>query len=116
MSVKVEKQSTDSVRVFDDGQSGIRRMEAFFYGAPFSRHRHDTYAIGVTLAGLQCFFYRGSWHRARPGEIHVLFPTRRTTARRAPTMALDTASPTSTPGSYNKLRVEGDCPSCVTPC
>ncbi len=49
-------------------------MEAFFYGAPFSRHRHDTYAIGVTLAGLQCFFYRGSWHRSRPGEIHVLFP------------------------------------------
>jgi AraC-like DNA-binding protein len=74
MSVKFDKLSSDRIRVLDDAQAGIRRMEAFFYGAPFSRHRHDSYAIGATLAGLQCFFYRGSWHRARPGEIHVLFP------------------------------------------
>ena len=49
-------------------------MEAFFHGAPFSLHRHDTYAIGVTRFGIQSFFYRGSWHRARRGEIHILYP------------------------------------------
>lgn len=74
MSVKFDKSSGDCVRTLDDGKAGIRRMEAFFHGAPYSLHRHDSYAIGVTLFGLQCFFYRGCRHHARPGQIHVLFP------------------------------------------
>jgi AraC-like DNA-binding protein len=74
MSVKFDKLSGDSVRTLDDGKGGIRRMEAFLHGAPYSLHRHDSYAIGVTLFGLQCFFYRGCRHRAWPGQIHVLFP------------------------------------------
>ena len=31
------------------------RIEARFSGAAFSPHRHDTYAIGMTLAGVQTF-------------------------------------------------------------
>lgn len=72
--MRVDKQSGDKFHALDDGKTGIRRMEAFFYGAPYSLHRHDSYAIGVTLAGLQCFSYRGCQHRARPGQVHVLFP------------------------------------------
>ena len=34
------------------GAAGIERMEASFHGRPFAPHRHDTYAIGVTRAGL----------------------------------------------------------------
>ncbi|MBW8640278.1 AraC family transcriptional regulator [Hoeflea sp. WL0058] len=66
--------SGDRVRTWDDGTSGVRRMEAFFHGAPYSMHRHDDYAVGVTLHGLQCFHYRGRRHTARPGQIHILFP------------------------------------------
>jgi DNA-binding NarL/FixJ family response regulator len=37
----------------------IERFEAFFSGVSFDPHRHDTYAIGRTLAGVHCFNYRG---------------------------------------------------------
>ena len=40
----------------------------------FSPHRHDTYAIGITLAGVQTFRYRGRRHVCLPGELHVLHP------------------------------------------
>lgn len=29
-------------------------------------HRHDTYAIGLTLAGVQCFHYRRSLRSSLP--------------------------------------------------
>ena len=45
-------------------------MSTFAY-AP---HRHDTYAIGVTLAGVQSFRYRGRRWIGLPGQIHVLHP------------------------------------------
>ncbi len=34
---------------------GIERSEAFFFGRPFAPHRHDTYGIGMTVAGVQTF-------------------------------------------------------------
>lgn len=74
MSKKCDTRSGDRIRILDGETAGIRRMEAFFHGAPFSLHRHDTYAVGVTLSGIQSFFYRGTWHQARRGQIHVLFP------------------------------------------
>ena len=37
------------------GACGIERMEARFVGQAFSRHQHDSYAIGVTLEGVQTF-------------------------------------------------------------
>jgi AraC-like DNA-binding protein len=74
MSKRRDTQSGDRIRVLDGETAGVRRMEAFFHGAPFSLHRHDSYAIGVTRFGIQCFFYRGSWHHARRGQIHILYP------------------------------------------
>jgi len=56
------------------GGKGIERAEAFFPSRGFSLHRHDTYAIGLTLSGLQAFHYRGQRRYCRPGQCHVLHP------------------------------------------
>jgi len=56
------------------GTEGVERLEAHFTGQPFAPHRHDTYAIGVTLRGVQTFRYRGAVHHCLPGQWHVLHP------------------------------------------
>ncbi|MFL9863035.1 AraC family transcriptional regulator [Paraburkholderia fungorum] len=56
------------------GTSGIERIEAFFHHAGYAMHRHDTYAIGRTLAGVQSFHYRGSTCNSLPGGTMVLHP------------------------------------------
>jgi AraC-like DNA-binding protein len=53
---------------------GIERIEARFYGDMFSPHRHDTYALGVTLHGVQTFTYRGTRQFSQKGHIIVLHP------------------------------------------
>lgn len=53
---------------------GVQRLQAWFAGAGFARHRHDTYAIGLTDAGVQSFWYRGGVHASTPGEVVVLHP------------------------------------------
>jgi AraC-like DNA-binding protein len=53
---------------------GIERIEARFRGRAFDLHRHDTYAIGVTIGGVQTFRYRGRERVSLPGEIIVLHP------------------------------------------
>lgn len=53
---------------------GVERVEAFFAGHGFAPHRHDTYAIGCTLAGVQCFSYRGAAQCSLPGHVFVLHP------------------------------------------
>lgn len=52
----------------------IERIEAAFHGDMFSPHRHDTYALGLTLAGVQTFAYRGERRFSQPGNIIVLHP------------------------------------------
>lgn len=56
------------------GPSGIERIEAFFHGHGYEMHRHDTYAIGVTLGGVQSFNYRREKRHSLPGQIIVLHP------------------------------------------
>ncbi|MER8763390.1 AraC family transcriptional regulator [Mesorhizobium sp. M0968] len=56
------------------GAAGMERIEARFHGNAFDLHRHDTYAIGVTLYGVQRFRYRGQMHQSLPGQIIVLHP------------------------------------------
>ena len=56
------------------GSTGIERLEARFVGQAFSPHRHDTYAIGITLSGVQTFRYRGARRYCLPGQYHVLHP------------------------------------------
>lgn len=53
---------------------GLQRFEAFFAGHGYDLHRHDTYAIGHTLAGVQSFQYRGGWRHSLPGATIVLHP------------------------------------------
>ncbi|MCF3642311.1 AraC family transcriptional regulator [Rhizobium sp. TRM95111] len=53
---------------------GIERIEARFTGRGFEPHRHDTYAIGMTLSGVQTFAYRGRRHASLPGNVIVLHP------------------------------------------
>ncbi len=53
---------------------GVERAEAFFAGHGFDPHRHDTYAIGFTLDGVQAFRYRGAVQRSFPGRVFVLHP------------------------------------------
>jgi AraC-like DNA-binding protein len=53
---------------------GVELLRAWFGGRAFARHRHDTYAIGVTEAGVQMFEYRGRLERSTPGQVVVLHP------------------------------------------
>jgi AraC-like DNA-binding protein len=53
---------------------GVQVLQAWFAGAAYDRHRHDTYAIGVTDSGVQCFGYRGASHAGTPGDVLVLHP------------------------------------------
>ena len=53
---------------------GLERIEARFHGNAFTPHRHDTYAIGLTLEGVQSFAYRGARRFSLPGNIIVLHP------------------------------------------
>ncbi|RVD13116.1 MULTISPECIES: AraC family transcriptional regulator [unclassified Mesorhizobium] len=54
--------------------AGMERIEARFHGSAFDLHRHDTYAIGVTLHGVQTFRYLGAARHSLPGQIIVLHP------------------------------------------
>lgn len=53
---------------------GVELLRAWFRGRAFARHRHDTYAIGVTEAGVQMFDYRGRVECSTPGQVVVLHP------------------------------------------
>ncbi len=53
---------------------GVELFGARLRGRPFSRHRHDVYAIGVTEEGVQAFGYRGAVERSVPGQVFVLHP------------------------------------------
>jgi AraC-like DNA-binding protein len=62
-------------------EPGIARIDAYFQGYAYDPHRHDTYALGYTLAGLQCFDYRGAVRASRPGNVIVLHPDERHNGR-----------------------------------
>src|SRR5919106_6850338 len=53
---------------------GVELFSAWFAGEAYQKHRHDTYAIGVTDSGVQVFDYRGSVHASTPGQVVVLYP------------------------------------------
>jgi AraC-like DNA-binding protein len=57
-----------------EGASGLERLEASITGVGFAPHRHDTYAIGVTMSGVQTFRYRGAERHGLPGQGHILHP------------------------------------------
>lgn len=53
---------------------GIERLQARLYGKAYALHRHDTYAIGITLSGVQAFHFRGELWHCLPGQCHILHP------------------------------------------
>lgn len=56
------------------GMEGCERIEAFFSGQAYEPHRHDTYAIGRTISGVQQFYYRGQLRDGLPGTAIILHP------------------------------------------
>ena len=63
----------DWLRVAPD-TGPIERIEAFFAGHAFDPHRHDTYALGITLSGVQRFDYRGQEANSLVGDLIVIHP------------------------------------------
>jgi AraC-like DNA-binding protein len=63
----------DSVR-YGEGAPGLERIEAYISARGFEPHRHDTYGVGLTTAGVQAFRYRGERRICLPGQLHVLHP------------------------------------------
>jgi AraC-like DNA-binding protein len=55
-------------------EDGVEYLEAWFRGATYHRHRHDTYAICVTTGGVQAFYYRGTTEKSTSGQVVVLHP------------------------------------------
>jgi len=53
---------------------GLLRVEADLDQFRYAPHRHDTYAIGITLAGVQSFNYRRARRDCLPGHVIVLHP------------------------------------------
>jgi AraC-like DNA-binding protein len=53
---------------------GVELFRAWFAGPAYAKHRHDTYAIGVTDRGVQVFDYRGAGRVSMPGQVVVLHP------------------------------------------
>jgi AraC-like DNA-binding protein len=53
---------------------GLERADVFLSTCAFEPHRHDTYAIGITTAGVQTFRYRGERRTCLPGQLHILHP------------------------------------------
>ncbi|CCP10709.1 Uncharacterized HTH-type transcriptional regulator ybfI [Stenotrophomonas maltophilia SKK35] len=67
------KPSLDWVRQ-GEGAEGVERLEAFFGGHGYAPHRHDTYAVGYTVSGVQSFKYRRTQQHGLPGTVLVLHP------------------------------------------
>jgi AraC-like DNA-binding protein len=53
---------------------GIELLEAEFEQHVYDRHTHDTYAIGVTLRGVQRFWCRQATHDSVPGQVIGINP------------------------------------------
>lgn len=49
-------------------------LEAHLRDLSYRPHRHDTYAIGLTMAGVQRYAYRGAGRVSMPGEVVALHP------------------------------------------
>ena len=58
----------------NDSFGPIERVANRLAGAAFSPHRHDTYTVALTVAGVQSFNYRGAMRHSLPGQVLVLHP------------------------------------------
>jgi AraC-like DNA-binding protein len=65
--------TTDQIRI-DESQAGLQRLTARFGGHAYDLHRHETYAVGLTLWGAQSFHYRGALQTSSAGQVMVIHP------------------------------------------
>ncbi|WP_029031318.1 AraC family transcriptional regulator [Salinarimonas rosea] len=66
----------DAIRL-GTGTPGVERIAARFAGRAYEPHRHDSYAIGLTLGGVQSFDYRGTRADGLAGCALVIHPDER---------------------------------------
>ncbi len=66
--------SNSDIEDNDLHRSKVELIEVELRGGAFSPHRHDTYTIAVTTAGIQSFNYRGDRWRSLPGQAIILHP------------------------------------------
>ena len=57
-----------------DSFEPIERVTNRLVRAAFSPHRHDTYPVAVTMAGVQTFNYRREIRYSLPGQVLILHP------------------------------------------
>src|SRR5262249_55059242 len=60
--------------IVDPPTAGLQRLHARFSGHAYDRHRHETYEIGATEPGLQCFHYRGAAGASTMDQVIVIHP------------------------------------------
>ena len=66
-------QPSDHIR-FEQPAAGLQRLAARFGGHAYDLHRHETYAVGLTVWGAQSFHYRGALRTSRGGQVMVIHP------------------------------------------
>jgi AraC-like DNA-binding protein len=52
----------------------IERLRIRMHGSDYAMHRHDTFAVGLTLSGVQNFWFRGARRTSLPGQVLVIHP------------------------------------------
>jgi AraC-like DNA-binding protein len=55
----------------------IERLRVRMHGAGYRMHRHDTYAVGATVSGVQTFWFRGERRTSLAGDVLVIHPDER---------------------------------------
>ncbi len=64
----------DWLELHQHGDTGIETIRAHFEGHAYDPHWHDSYLVGITLAGTQQFHCRREKHRSTPGDVFLLEP------------------------------------------
>jgi len=52
----------------------IERLRIRMHGAHYAMHRHDTFAAGLTLSGVQKFWFRGEQRTSLAGQVLIIHP------------------------------------------
>jgi AraC-like DNA-binding protein len=66
--------ANDWLELRQHSDTGIETIKAHFEGHAFDPHWHDSYLVGITLAGTQQFHCRRERHRSHPGDAFLLEP------------------------------------------
>ena len=76
--MRLERSCDDAARtdwlLSESPRHGVARLRARLQREAHATHRHDTYTVALTEAGVQEFDYRGTVHRSLPGQIVLLHP------------------------------------------